>query len=104
MSHKTWWLAILCCVALPVFADTPIVDHREANQRQRIASGVQSGELTRAETQRLAHAEHTLNRHEAQAKADGVVTPSERQSLRQESRHVSQRIAVQKHDGQERRK
>jgi hypothetical protein len=104
MSYKIWLLATLCCISLPVLADTPVVDQREANQRERIAAGVHSGELTRAETQRLAHAERSLNRHEAQAKADGVVTPSERQSLRQQSRHVSERIAVQKHDGQERRK
>jgi len=102
MSYKPWLLAVLCCVSLPALADTPVVDQREANQRERIAAGVESGELTRPEAQRMAHAERNLHRHEAKAKADGVVTPKESHSLRHHARNVSQRIAVQKHDGQQR--
>jgi hypothetical protein len=100
MSNKTWLVVALCCASLPVWAATPVVDQREANQRERIVAGVESGALTRPETRRMVHAERNLNRHEAAVKADGVVTPKEQQSLRQQSRHVSQRLAAQKHDGQ----
>ena len=102
MLRKTWLLSVMCAVSLPVWADTPVVDQRESNQRERITAGVNSGELTRPETQRLVHAERNLERHEAAAKADGVVTPRERHSLRHHARGVSKRIAVQKHDGQAR--
>ncbi len=85
-------------------AGTPNVDARQENQRERIEQGVASGELTRAETRRLAAGQVHLNRVEARAKADGVVTGRERVHLQHEAHQQSRRIHRQKHDRQERRR
>lgn len=83
-------------------AGTPRLDAREANQRQRVAQGVRSGELTRPETRRLVHGQVELRRMEAHAKSDGVVTARERARLHAEANQQSRRIYRQKHDGQTR--
>ncbi|HEU4623527.1 MAG TPA: hypothetical protein VFS52_02125 [Steroidobacteraceae bacterium] len=87
-------------VAGPIFAGTPVLDHREHNQAQRIRQGVVSGELTRPETRRLVRGEARLHRNEALAKSDGVVTAGERARLQHEANVESKRIYRQKHDAQ----
>lgn len=91
-------------LAAPVFAGdrTPNLDQREANQRQRIAQGVRSGELNRPETRRLVRGEMRLHRNERIAKSDGVVTARERARLQAEANRMSGRIYRQKHDPQTR--
>ena len=89
-------------VAGPIFAGTPGLDAREHNQAQRIRQGIASGELTRPETRRLVRGEARLHRHEARAKADGVVTARERARLQHEANVESRRIYRQKHDAQDR--
>jgi hypothetical protein len=81
---------------------TPNLNKREHHQVQRIHQGVQSGELTRPETRRLAEGEARLNYNEAKAKADGNVTPAERARLQAEADRMSKRIYRQKHDAQTR--
>ncbi len=83
---------------------TPNADARQAHQRERIEQGVASGELTRAETRRLAAGQVHLNRVEERAKADGVVTGRERVHLHHEAQQQSRRIHRQKHDRQQRRR
>lgn len=101
---RTWAIAAMATVAAaPVLAGTPHYDTRQANQRERIEDGVQSGELTRGEAHRLAAGQVHLNRVERRAKADGVVTPRERARLQREANQQSRRIHRQKHDGQHRR-
>jgi hypothetical protein len=82
--------------------ETPVVDQRQQNQRERIEQGVKSGELTRPETRRLVRGEAQLHRHEARAEADGKVTARERAHLRHDAQRMSKRIHRQKHDGQSR--
>lgn len=77
---------------------TPRLDQRQANQQQRIAAGVESGQLTARETARLERGEARLDRHEAAAKSDGVVTRRERVLLHHEADVMSRRIYRQKHD------
>lgn len=102
MFRKIAVAALLTAMALPAMAGTPGLDTREQNQRQRIAQGVRSGELTRPETRRLVRGEVRLHRHERIAKADGVVTGAERMRLQRNASRMSQRIYVQKHDAQSR--
>lgn len=83
-------------------AGTPRYDARQQHQRERIANGVQNGELTMRETRRLAAGQVHLNRVEKRAKADGVVTKRERAHLQHEANQQSRRIHRQKHDGQDR--
>ena len=72
------------------------------SDRQRIKQGVKSGELTKAETARLAAQTAKLRNEKAAYKADGVVTAEERKDYRQDKKKVSRRIYRQKHDGQSR--
>ena len=79
---------------------TPRVTKRQANQQERIANGVKSGELTPRETQRLERQEGKVAADKAKAKSDGVVTTKERAKLNREQNRVSRHIYHQKHDAQ----
>ncbi len=102
MFRKIAVAAFLTAMALPAMAGTPGLDAREQNQRERIAQGVRSGELTRPETRRLVRGEVRLHRHERIAKSDGVVTGAERMRLQRNANRMSKRIYVQKHDAEAR--
>ena len=79
---------------------TPRIDQRQVNQQNRINQGVNSGQLTAREAVRVEKREGKIAVHEAKAKADGVVTPSERRRLRREENRASKAIYRQKHDRQ----
>ena len=95
-------LALSLAMAGSASAGTPRYDARQHHQRERIANGVASGELTRRETRRLAAGQVHLNRVERRAKADGEVTTAERAHLKREANQQSRRIYRQKHDRQDR--
>ena len=95
-------MAALAAISVPAMAGTPRLDAREQNQRQRIAQGFRSGELTRPEARRLIKGERRLHRHERYAKSDGVVTPAERARLQRNANRMSTLIYRQKHDPQSR--
>ena len=73
------------------------------NDRQRIRQGVKSGELTKAETAKLAAQTVKLKNEREAYKADGVVTAAEKKDYKQDKKKVSRQIYRQKHDGQTRR-
>lgn len=102
MFSKIACAALLTAIALPAVAGTPLLDAREQNQRERIAQGVRSGELTRPEARRLVRGEVRLHRHERIAKSDGIVTRAERLRLQRHANGMSRRIYRQKHDPQSR--
>jgi len=73
---------------------------REENQQDRIANGVQSGQLSAGETKSLEGQEAGLN---AQARADraadnGHLTAADRSRLNSEQNHLSKKIYVDKHN------
>ncbi len=70
--------------------------------RARIKQGVKSGELTKAETVRLATETAKLKNEKEAYKADGVVTAEERKDYRSDKKKVSRRIYRQKNDAQTR--
>jgi hypothetical protein len=98
MFSKIVWTLALSAAALPALAGTPRLDAREHNQRDRIAQGIRSGELTRPEARRLVRGEVRLRRHERLAKSDGTVTRAERYRLERHADRMSTRIFRQKHD------
>jgi hypothetical protein len=101
--NKSMHIAVLAILGTaPVFAGTPRLNQREANQHARIHQGVESGSLTKPEARRLRAGEARLNYNEARAKADGVVTTAERARLHREADRESERIYRQKHDAQSR--
>jgi hypothetical protein len=100
MLKQFIFATLLLSVGSAAVAGTPRLDRREANQQARIVQGVRSGELTWPEARRLERGEVRLNHQEALAKSDGVVTHAERAHLERKANRMSDRIYVQKHDGQ----
>ena len=81
---------------------TPVIDQKQAEQQQRINQGVQSGQLTPAETAKLERDQARIQKMENKAKADGVVTAKERKRIRHAQNVESRKIAKEKHDSQQR--
>ena len=71
---------------------------RSRIQHKRIAQGVRNGELTRNETRQLASEQRNIRLEKREARADGVVTPSERREIRRDKRHASRNIIRKKHN------
>jgi len=88
-------------LAMPVFAgsnETPRVDQRELNQQKRIDQGVKSGALTDREAAALQKGQARVDTMAQKAKADGIVTPQERQRLHAEQNQQNRRIQEMKHN------
>ena len=81
---------------------TPKVAVKQEVQKKRIKQGVASGELTRAETKRLAKEQRAINRTKRKAKSDGKVTKRERIVISKMQNAASRDIKRQKNDKQSR--
>jgi opacity protein-like surface antigen len=81
-------------------AETPVIDHRQMNQEQRIDQGIASGQLNEREASRLNKQEEHVNKMESRAKSDGVMTKNERARIGATQNRVSRHIAREKHDRQ----
>ncbi len=93
-------LTLACAASL--HAAGPIV-HRSANQQQRVAQGVRSGELTRRETARIEAQERALHREIVRDRIDGGgLTPAERARIARQQSALSREIYREKHDAQRR--
>jgi hypothetical protein len=93
--------SLLASVAALRAADQSEVGRRERRQQGRIAEGVQSGQLTPAETAALEKREALL---QGQIKNDrsangGKLTPAERAQINGELDVLSHRIYRAKHNG-----
>ncbi len=76
------------------------VAQRKDNQQDRIANGIQSGQLTAGETANLEKKESAIN---AETRADraangGKLTTSEKQQINKQQNHVSNQIYDDKHN------
>lgn len=76
----------------------PGIERRDAWQDQRIHNGMRDGSLTRGETNRLQNGQDRINRYEAHARSDGVVTPHERGRVDQMQNNESRRIYDARHN------
>jgi hypothetical protein len=77
------------------------VGKRAENQQDRIAQGVQSGQLTSGEAAHLEKNEARINQQvRADRKANGgKLTPQERRQINREQNRESRQIARAKHNG-----
>ena len=89
---------VLAVTSGTTFAGTPWINARQNAQSHRIFNGVQSGQLTYGETQKLAQGQAHVQNLENQAKSDGVVTPLERARIHTAQNVQSVRIFVKKHN------
>jgi hypothetical protein len=79
---------------------TPTVNDRRENQQDRIANGVQSGQLTAGETKNLESREASLNNEiKDDREADGgKLTSAEHQQINNQQNHLSNSIYADKHN------
>ena len=79
------------------------VNHRQGDQRARIAHNVRTGELTGREAARLRAEQARIRREEARYRHnDGRLGPWERAELAREQNQANRHIFNQSHDGQDR--
>ncbi len=78
----------------------PTVNDRRDNQQDRIANGVQSGQLTAGETKNLEGREANLNREirDDRQGDDGKLTGQERQQINSQQNNLSRSIYADKHN------
>jgi phage-related tail fiber protein len=102
-------LAVAPCVLLaqtaPTVTPTPgrsdhNINARKTDQQDRIANGVQSGQLTAGETSHLEHQEAGFNKEEAgmRAQDNGKLTKQDRSTLHHQQNVESRRIYRDKHN------
>ena len=97
---KTVVKMIVVLSALSSVAMAAEVDRREARQQDRIAQGVQSGQLTPGETARLERQEARIDARidRERAETGGHLTPAERRSINRQQNRESRRIYAAKHN------
>ena len=76
------------------------IAQRKDNQQDRIAQGIDSGQLTAGETKRLETGEAGLNKeeHAMRSEDDGHLTAADRAKLNNQQNHLSNRIYDDKHN------
>jgi len=78
-------LAMVMAAGLAVTADAQArergVNERQGHQRERVAAGVRSGEMTRRESQALHHNAQRIERKEQAFRSDGHFSRGERREL-----------------------
>lgn len=78
----------------------PSVAQRKENQQDRIANGVQSGQLTAGETANLEKKESAINKETAADRAanGGKLTSTEKQQINKQQNQMSKQIYTDKHN------
>ena len=103
LSKAILYSAIVIGLAVPAaFAGQgATIDQRKGNQQDRIANGVNSGQLTAGETANLEKKESALNKeeHNMRAEDNGKLTPADRAKLRHQQNKLSKQIYNKKHNG-----
>ena len=111
MTLQTKGLILTAAMAglmLPAVAQTApaaapaTINQRKENQQDRIANGIQSGQLTAGETRNLEKKESEINHeeHDMRKLDNGHLTAADRATLNQQQNVVSKDIYTQKHDAQ----
>src|SRR4029077_17169482 len=82
-------------------SNPPTIQQRKENQQDRIANGVQSGQLTAGETKNLETKEAGLNHeeHTMRSEDDGHLTSADRTKLNNQQNRLSNQIYDDKHNG-----
>jgi hypothetical protein len=89
---------ILVVTNINAQTNTPHIDQRQIKQQTRINQGIANGSIKPAEQVRLQRLQSKISFDKEIAKADGVVTKSERKALVREQHHASHKITRSKHN------
>ncbi len=104
--------AVVAGLILPLAAQTSdstspaakpaTINQRKENQQDRIANGIQSGQLTAGEAGKLEKKESEVNQEERDMRKldNGHLTAADRATLNQQQNKLSKSIYNQKHDAQ----
>lgn len=86
--------------AAPAEKPKPTVEQRKENQQDRIANGVQSGQLTAGETANLEKKEAGINKETAKDRAanGGKLTAAEKKQINRQQNQMSKQIYADKHN------
>jgi len=86
--------------ATPQSNPAPTIQERKENQQDRIANGVQDGQLTAGETKNLESKEAGVNQEERTMRKedDGHLTAADRTALNQQQNKLSGNIYADKHN------
>jgi hypothetical protein len=108
LRNKSFILtAVVAGLMLPAAAQTSTpaaapatINERKENQQDRIANGIQSGELTPGETKNLEKKEADINHeeHDMRKLDNGHLTAADRTTLNQQQNKVSNNIYQDKHN------
>jgi hypothetical protein len=92
--------AALIALAMPAAHAQQTIGERKENQQDRIANGVNSGELTPRETANLETKEGALNKeeHNMRAADDGRQTTADRTKINRQQNNLSRQIYNKKHN------
>src|SRR5215467_3980041 len=84
----------------PAEKPKPTVEQRKENQQDRIAQGVQSGQLTAGETKNLETKEAGINKeeHTMRSEDDGHLTAADRSKLNRQQNRLSNQVYEDKHN------
>lgn len=92
--------ALLAAPAMMNAQSNQQINERKADQQQRIAQGVRSGQLTHRETAHLERQEHAINHEERAMRAqdNGRLTRVDRRVIHKQQNAESRRIYRDKHN------
>jgi len=98
--HRIWVTAIIGATLAMVNANAQTVNQRRENQQDRIAQGVQSGQLTAGETANLESKEAAVNHeiHNDRSMNNGHLTPGEKAQVNRQQNRLSRQIYRDKHN------
>jgi type II secretory pathway pseudopilin PulG len=97
------FLATVVVFGLGISSASAQIRQNARTQRQCIQQGIRSGELTKPEAINLANDQREIRQDIRQAKSnDGVITPTERQDIREDQRQASRTIYRKKHNNRDR--
>jgi hypothetical protein len=84
----------------PPAAPPATINQRKENQQDRIANGVQDGQLTAGETSNLEKKESNLNKEEKfmRSEDNGKLTGADRKAINQQQNQLSNQIYQDKHN------
>ena len=94
--------SLLVGISVSAMAKTPRINNRQHKQQDRIANGINNGDLTAREAARLETEQAKIASDKRMAKADGHVGARERRQMAKEQNKANHDIYRQKHDGQAR--
>lgn len=98
MKRTIWIAAAVLVAASGTTVSAGEVRHRMNTQDRRIENGVENGELTPREANRLENQQENIADERARALEDGHMSRGERREIRQDQRAASHSIWRKKHN------